>query len=244
MASILITGGNSGIGFATAQLFLAKGWKVGIVGRRSDAVSEAVKNLGAGAVGFAADVAKVSDLCRLAGEVEANLGRIDALFINAGLGEFRSLEDTDEAYYDHVMSVNLKGAFFSIQKLLPLINNPGSIVLNTSVAGNLGMGNFSAYSASKAGLRCLARSLSRELLPRGIRVNAVAPGPIDTPIYGKLGMPSEAIDPTKTAIAGMVPMQRFGTSEEVAQAVEFLATSASSFIAGIEISVDGGMTEL
>ncbi|MEN9362574.1 MAG: hypothetical protein RL095_4109 [Verrucomicrobiota bacterium] len=244
MSSILITGGNSGIGFATAQLFLAKGWKVGIVGRRADAVSDAVRSLGGGAVGFTCDVARVGELVRLAGEVEARLGGLDALFINAGLGEFRSLEDTDEAYYDHVMGVNLKGAFFSIQKLLPLLRNPGSIVLNTSVAGNLGMGNFSAYSASKAGLRCLARSLSRELLPRGIRVNAVAPGPIDTPIYGKLGMPGEAVDPTKAAIAAMVPMQRFGSSEEVARAVEFLATSASSYVAGIEISVDGGMTEL
>jgi len=244
MSTILITGGNSGIGLATAKRFASKGWTVGIVGRRADAVATAVREVGPRAVGFTADIGKVSDIVRLAGEAKAKLGTLDALFVNAGLGEFRPLEASDEAYFDHVVGVNFKGAFFTVQQLAPLLANPGAIVLNTSIAGSKGFPNFSVYSASKAAVRSLARTLSRELVPRGIRVNAVSPGPIDTPIYGKVGIPAEALPATAEAMAAQVPLQRFGTSDEVAAAVEFLATPASSFVVGIELTVDGGMSEL
>lgn len=242
--TILITGGNSGIGLAAARRFLASGHRVGIVGRRSAAVATAVKELGSQALGFTADVAKLPDLDRLAGEVGSKLGNLDSLFVNAGLGEFRSLEQVDEAYYDQVMGVNLKGAFFTIQKLLPRLRNPSTIVLNTSVAGLKGFPNFSVYGASKAGLRALARSLSTELLARGIRVNAVAPGPIDTPYMANNGVPADAVPSTQEAFAQFVPLKRLGSADEVAAAVEFLAGPASSFVVGAELAVDGGLTSL
>lgn len=243
-SSVLITGGNSGIGFAAARRFLANGARVGIVGRRGDAVAAAVRELGADAVAFTADVGRLADLDRLAREVAERLGTLDSLFVNAGFGEFRPLEASDEAFYDQVMDVNLKGAYFTIQKLLPALRSPATIVLNTSVAGIKGFPNFSVYSAAKAGLRSLARTLSTELLPRGIRVNAVSPGPIDTPIYDKLGLPGDAVAGTKAAMAQNVPMGRFGTADEVAAAVEFLSGPGSSFIAGVELLVDGGMSQL
>lgn len=242
--TILITGGNSGIGLAAARRFIASGHRVGIVGRRSAAVATAVKELGSQALGFTADVAKLPDLDRLAGEVGSKLGNLDSLFVNAGLGEFRSLEQVDEAYYDQVMGVNLKGAFFTIQKLLPRLRNPSTIVLNTSVAGLKGFPNFSVYGASKAGLRALARSLSTELLARGIRVNAVAPGPIDTPYMANNGVPADAVPSTQEAFAQFVPLKRLGSADEVAAAVEFLAGPASSFVVGAELAVDGGLTSL
>ena len=242
--TILITGGNSGIGFAAARRFIASGHRVGIVGRRATAIATAVKELGPQALGFTADVAKLPDLDRLAIEVGKRLGGLDSLFVNAGLGEFRSLEQADEAYYDHVMGVNLKGAFFTIQKLLPHLRNPSTIVLNTSVAGVKGLPNFSVYGASKAGLRALARSLSAELLARGIRVNAVAPGPIETPFLSNNGVPAEALPGTQEAFAQFVPLKRFGTADEVAAAVEFLAGPGSSYVVGVELAVDGGMTSL
>jgi NAD(P)-dependent dehydrogenase (short-subunit alcohol dehydrogenase family) len=244
MSTILITGGNSGIGLATAKRFAAKGWTVGIVGRRADAVAQAVVEVGAKAIGFTADVGKVSDIVRLAGEAKAKLGTLDALFVNAGLAEFRPLEASDEAYFDHVMNVNFKGAYFTVQQLVGLLANPGAIVLNTSITGEMGLGNVSVYSSSKAALRSLARTLSRELLPKGIRVNAVSPGPIETPIFGKMGMSAEQAQGLAAAIVGMVPMGRYGTSEEIAAAVEFLATEQSSYVAGFELVVDGGMSQL
>lgn len=242
--TILITGGNSGIGLATAQRLVAEGHRVGIVGRRAEAVQQAVAGLGSQAVGFVADVAKVAQLARLAEEVGARLGGLDGLFVNAGVGEFRSIEQTDEAFYDRTMDANLKGAFFTVQKLLPHLRNPSSIVLNTSVAGVKGFPDFSVYAASKAGLRSLARSFSTELVSRGIRVNAVAPGPIDTPIYNKLGLPAEAVAGVHAAMAGAVPLKRMGSSEEVAAAVVFLLAPDSSYVVGVELAVDGGMTQL
>lgn len=242
--TILITGGNSGIGLVTAQRLVASGTRVGIVGRRAAAVAAAVDQLGSLAVGFTADVGAVADITRLATEVSQRLGGLDGLFVNAGLGEFRNLEQTDEAYYDRVMDVNLKGAFFTIQKLAPHLHNPSAIVLNTSVAGVKGFADFSAYSASKAGLRSLARTLSTELLPRGIRINAVSPGPIDTPIFEKVGLPAEAVAGVHEAMASVVPLKRMGTSDEVAAAVEFLLSPASSFIVGVELAVDGGLSHL
>ncbi|MFM2089612.1 MAG: hypothetical protein RLZZ127_101 [Planctomycetota bacterium] len=244
MPTMLITGGNSGIGFATARHLIAKGWTVGITGRRPDAVAQAVRDLGPKAVGFTADAGSVADTRRLAEEVRSRLGTIDSLFVNAGLGEFRPLEASDEAYYDHVMGVNLKGAYFTVQLLAPLIANPGTVVLNTSIAGEVGFPNFSVYSASKAGLRSLARTLGRELVGKGIRVNAVSPGPIDTPIYGKLGLPAEVLPGMQAGMATQVPLGRFGRADEVAPVVEFLATEASSYIVGAEIPVDGGMSQL
>src|SRR3984957_1964867 len=212
----LVTGGNSGIGLATAKRFQEEGARVAISGRSKKTLDEAVKNLGNGLLAVQSDVAKLSDLDKLFAEVSQKLGKLDVLFVNAGIAKFAPLAETSESLYDEIFDINVKGAYFTIQKALPFLNDGASIILNTSVAGSTGNPGASAYSATKAALRSLARTAAAELVGRGIRVNTVAPGPIVTPILGRTGLPKEAIDEFTKRIVERVPMKRFGQPEEVA----------------------------
>ncbi len=240
----VITGGNSGIGLATAKRLQEEGARGAISGRSKKTLDEAVKTIGNGVVAVQADVAKLTDIDKLYAEVSQKLGKIDVLFVNAGVAKFAPLAETSESLYDEQFDINIKGAYFTIQKALPLLNDGASIILNTSVAGSTGFAGASAYSATKAALRSLARTAAAELVGRGIRVNAVAPGPIVTPILGRSGLPKEAIDEFTKGVTADVPMKRFGQPEEVASVVAFLASQDASYITGVEINVDGGLGQI
>ncbi len=240
----VVTGGNSGIGLATAKRLQEEGAKVAIAGRSKKTLDEAVKAIGNGVLAVQADIAKFTDVEELYGEVSRKLGKIDVLFVNAGVAKFAPLADTSESTYDEQFDINIKGAYFTIQKALPFLNDGASIILNTSVAGTKGTAGASAYSATKAALRSLARTAAAELVGRGIRVNAVAPGPIVTPIFGKTGLPQEALDDFAKDVLTRVPMKRFGQPEEVAGAVAFLASQDASYITGVELNVDGGYGQI
>jgi len=240
----VVTGGNSGIGLATAKRFQQEGAKVVISGRSQKTLDDAVKAIGNGALSIQADVANLADLDKLYKEVSDKFGRIDVLFVNAGVAKFAPLAETSESTFDEQFDINIKGAYFTIQKAVPLLKDGASIVLNTSVADSKGTIGTSAYSATKAALRSLARTAAAELIGRGIRVNAVAPGPIVTPIFEKTGLPEEAVDEFAKEIIEKVPMKRFGQPEEVAATVAFLASEDASYITGAEINVDGGLGQI
>ena len=240
----LVTGGNSGIGLATAKRLQEEGARVGISGRSKKTLDEAVKTIGNGVVAVQADVANLADVDKLYKEVSAKLGKIDVLFVNAGVAKFAPLAETSESLDDEQFDINIRGAYFTIQKALPLLNDGASIILNTSVAGSTGNAGTSAYSATKAALRSLARTAAAELVGRGIRVNAVAPGPIVTPIFGRTGLPKEAVDEFAKEVVSKVPMKRFGQPEEVTATVAFLASQDASYITGVEINVDGGLGQI
>jgi NAD(P)-dependent dehydrogenase (short-subunit alcohol dehydrogenase family) len=240
----VVTGGNSGIGLATAKRLQDEGAKVAISGRSRKTLDEAVKVIGNGLVAVQADVAKLADTDKLYAEVSQKLGKIDVLFVNAGVAKFAPLAETSEDLYDEQFDINVKGAYFTIQKALPFLNDGASIILNTSVAGQKGGAGATAYSATKAALRSLARTVAAELVGRGIRVNTVAPGPIVTPIFGRTGLPKEAFDEFAKELLARVPMKRFGQPEEVAGVVAFLASQDASYITGVEINVDGGYGQI
>jgi NAD(P)-dependent dehydrogenase (short-subunit alcohol dehydrogenase family) len=240
----VVTGGNSGIGLAAAIRLQQEGAKVAISGRSRKTLDEAVKTIGNGVLAVQSDVAKLSDVDKLFAEVSRKLGKIDVLFVNAGVATFAALADTSESAYDNLFDINIKGAYFTIQKALPFLNDGASIILNTSVADSTGTVGASAYSATKAALRSLARTAAAELVGRGIRVNAVAPGPIVTPIFGKTGLSQEAIDEFAKGITAKVPMKRLGQPEEIAGVVAFLASQDASYITGVEINVDGGLGQI
>src|SRR5438876_2823435 len=240
----VVTGGNSGIGLATAKRFQEEGARVAIAGRSKKTLDEAVKTIGNGVVAVQADVAKLADVDKLYAEVSKKLGKIDVLFVNAGVAKFAPFAETSESLYDEQFDINTKGAYFTIQKAIPFLNDGASIILNTSVVDDLGSPNTSAYAATKAALRSFARTAAAELVGRGIRVNTVAPGPIVTPIFGRTGLPQEAIDDFAKGVLTQVPMKRFGQPEEVAGAVAFLASQDASYITGVEINVDGGMGQV
>lgn len=240
----VITGGSSGIGLATAKLFIQSGAKVAITGRNQQTLDDAVQELGKAVIAVRSDVSKLSELDALFSTVSKKLGRIDVLFANAGVARFAPATDVDEQFYDELFDINVKGVFFTIQKAIPLLNDNGSIILNTSVVNQAGLPNTSIYAATKAAVRSFARSIAAELAGRGIRVNVVSPGPISTPLFGKLGLPKEAVDAFAADILSQVPLKRFGQPEEVAQTALFLASSASSYVTGVELSVDGGMGQV
>ena len=240
----VITGGNSGIGLATAKRFSEEGAKVAISGRSQKTLDEAVKYVGNGILAVKSDVAKLADLDRFYSTVAQKFGKIDVLFVNAGVAKFVPVQNADEAHYDEIFNINVKGAYFTIQKALPHLNDGASIVLNTSVAGIKGTANASVYSATKAALRSFSRTLTTELVERGIRINSVAPGPIETPIFGRVGLSKEQVDEFAQKILSSVPLKRFGQPEEVASAVAFLASSDASYITGVELHVDGGMGQI
>ena len=240
----VVTGGNSGIGLATARRLQEEGARVAISGRSKKTLDEAVKTIGNGVLAVQADVSNLADIDKLYAQVSQKLGKIDVLFVNAGVAKFAPLAETSEGTYDEQFDINIKGAYFTIQKALPLLNDGASIILNTSVADSNGAVGASAYSATKAALRSLARTAAAELVGRGIRVNAVAPGPIFTPIFGRTGLPQEAVDQFAKDVVARVPMKRFGQPEEVAGTVAFLASQDASYITGVEINVDGGVGQI
>jgi NAD(P)-dependent dehydrogenase (short-subunit alcohol dehydrogenase family) len=240
----VVTGGNSGIGLASAKRLQDEGARVAIAGRSQKTLDEAVKFLGRDTLAVQADVAKLADVDKLYAEVSNKLGKIDILFVNAGVANFASFADTTEELYDKNFDINTKGAFFTIQKALPFLNDGASIILNTSVADRKGFETTGSYAATKAALRSFARTAAAELVGRNIRVNTVAPGPIETPIFGRLGLEKPVADEIVKSFAEKVPMKRLGQPEEVAGTVAFLASSDSSFITGVEINVDGGMGQI
>ena len=240
----VITGGSSGIGLATAKLFQQAGARVAISGRNQQALDAAAKELGNGIVTVQADAGKVQDAEALFAAVNGKLGHIDVLFANAGIAKFAPVGEVSEAFYDEIFDINVKGVFFTLQKALPFLNDKASIVLNTSVVNQSGLPNTSVYAASKAAVRSLARTLAAELAGRGIRVNVVSPGPIETPIFGKMGLPKETLDAFAANVVSQMPLKRFGRPEEVAQTALFLASDASSYITGVEVNVDGGLGQV
>ncbi|MCE2733595.1 MAG: SDR family oxidoreductase [Cyclobacteriaceae bacterium] len=240
----VITGGNSGIGLATAQVFLQEGARVLITGRDEKSLQTAQQQLGNHVIALKSDITKASDLQQLFDTAQQKLGKIDILFANAGVALFAPFEQTTEEIFDANLDINIKGSFFTVQKLLPLLHENSSIIFNTSVVGVKGFPGTSAYSASKAALRSLVRTLAAELVERKIRVNAVSPGPIETPIYGRLGLPEEVVKQMGAGMQAVNPMKRFGAAHEVAKTVLFFASSDSSYITGAELAVDGGLTNL
>lgn len=240
----LITGGNSGIGLATAKLFYQEGAKVIITGRRKEVVDTAAKKIGKGAIGFTSDSSEMADIESLYRHIEEKFGTLDILFLNAGMAHFEPIESISEETFDRLNNTNFKGLYFNIKMAAPIMKNGGSILLTTSAAGHIGAANMSAYAATKAAVRSLARTLSAELLPKGIRVNGISPGPIDTPIMEKVGIPAEALEGAKAGFAAENPMKRIGTAEEIAKGALYLASDDSSFVAGIDLCVDGGLTQL
>ena len=233
----VITGGSSGIGFATAQLFVTEGAHVFITGRRQKELDEAVEAIGTNVSGVRGDVANLADLDRLYETVAMN-GRVDIVFANAGLGEFAPLGGITEEHFDRLFDTNVRGALFTVQKALPLLNDGGSIILTGSVAGVKGTPAFGVYGATKAAIRCFVRSWTVELKDRGIRSNVLSPGPIDTPLVGR-----EA-EETIQRLVSTIPMGRMGEPHEIAKAALFLACDDSSFVTGIELFVDGGRAQV
>ena len=240
----LITGGTTGIGRATAELFIQHGARVAITGQDAKRVAEAAEALGPQAIGVRADVSVAADMDALAQRLKSHFGQLDIVFANAGIAKPRPLTDVDEAHIDEQLAVNVKGVLFTVQKTLPLLRKPASIILTGSTVAELGSPNMSVYAATKAAVRSLARSLSAELAPQGVRVNVVSPGPIETPIFGKMGLPDAAVQAWAEQIGAKVPMQRFGQPQEIAKAVLFLASDDSSYMLGESILVDGGMATI
>jgi NAD(P)-dependent dehydrogenase (short-subunit alcohol dehydrogenase family) len=240
----VVTGGNSGIGLATAQRFAAEGAKVFLTGRRQAELDTAVKAVGHGAVGVQGDVSKLADLDRLYATVKEHAGRVDVLFANAGLGEFAPFGQVTEAHFDKIFDVNVRGLLFSVQKGLPLMPDGASIILNASIAAYKGSPAFSVYSASKAAVRSFARTWTTDLKARRIRVNALCPGPIDTPVFDGFGTTPEDVTALKARFVSTIPMGRMGAPAEAAAAALFLASDESSFVTGIELAVDGGRAQV
>jgi NAD(P)-dependent dehydrogenase (short-subunit alcohol dehydrogenase family) len=240
----LITGGTSGIGLETAKQFIAEGARVAVTGTNPDTLEKARSELGDSVLFIRADAGSVADQKKIAEAVKEAFGGLDAIFINAGLAEFRPIEAWDEEAFDRSYNINVKGPLFLVQALLPILANPTSIVLNTSINAHIGMPNTTVYAGSKAALLSLTKTLSGELIGRGVRVNAVSPGPVSTPLYGKLGLSSEDLQKTASAILGQIPAGRFGEPSEIAKAIVFLASDESRYTVGAELIIDGGMSTL
>lgn len=235
---VVVTGGSDGIGLATAKAFAAEGAKVYITARRKDRLDAAVSEIGNAAVGVQGDVGNVRDLERLYEQLKREQGRVDVVFANAGISESVPLDAIDEAHFDRVFGANVKGMVFTVQKALPLLASGGSVILAGSGSGSKGFAGLTIYNATKAAIRSLARTWTTELKSRGIRVNVVSPGVIDTPAIDAFLRNAPEME---SALKQMTPLGRIGAPEEVAKTVLFLASNESSFVAGVELFVDGGI---
>jgi len=240
----LITGGTSGIGLETVRQFIAEGARVAVTGRDAAALEQVQQAFGEAVLTLRSDAGDIAAQRQLAEQLQGRWPRLDILFANAGDVTHRPLEDWDESTWNQLMAVNLKGPFFLIQALLPLLANPASVILCGSTSAHIGLPQSSAYAASKAGLLSLARTLSGELAGRGIRVNGLSPGPTETPALGKLGLPPEQQAAMRQQIRELVPIGRLGSTWELAQAAVFLASDESAFMIGSELLVDGGVANL
>lgn len=241
---VLITGGSSGIGLATAQLLASQGAYVIITGRDEAKLAGALKQLGESATSIRADVAKPGDLDRLYGAVAERFGHIDVLFANAGIAPFAPIANVTEEHFDALFDINVRGLYFTVQKALPLLTEGASIVLNASVVAQSGIPNTSVYSATKAAVRSFGRTLAAELSPRGIRVNVVSPGLIETPFWQKVGLSAEEVDAFARQVVGQTPLRRAGRPDEIAAVVAFLSSDDASYFTGADLVADGGMIQV
>jgi NAD(P)-dependent dehydrogenase (short-subunit alcohol dehydrogenase family) len=240
----VITGASSGIGLATAKEFVREGAYVFITGRREPELNVAVKEIGKNVTPVQGDVSKLQDLDRLFAQIKSEKGRLDIVFANAGIAKYAPLGQTSEELFDSIFDINVKGAFFTVQKALPLLSDGASIIVASSVVGSKGLSSNSVYGATKAALRSFARTWTTDLKGRGIRVNAISPGTIDTPGLNDLLASAEAGQERVKVISNAVPLGRFGRPEEIAKAVVFLASDDSSYVAGAEFFVDGGFAQV
>lgn len=241
---VLVTGGSSGIGLEAAKLFQAEGAYVAVTGRSQGSLAGAQEVLGSSALVLPSDAGRLSDIRALAATLKANWGKLDVLVLNAGTATPGPMELTSEAAFDDAVATNFKGVFFTMQQMLPLMAAGGAIVVTTSITNQLAEKYFSVYAACKAALRSLVAGLAVELHPQGIRVNAVSPGPIDTPMYGRLGLPPEDLQRILEGVVQKSPAKRLGTSADVAKAILFLASDDAAYVVGEELIVDGGMSLL
>jgi len=237
----LVTGGTTGIGAATVAALAERGAKVISTGRNPETLERARASAPSNTEVIASDASKLDEIRKLAEHIRTQYGKLDGVVLNAGIAPFMPLEAWDESSFDALFAINVKGPFFLLQQLEPLLAEGASVVFNTSVVRDVGMPGAAPYGATKGALRSMVRSLSVELAPKGIRVNAVAPGPIETPIYGKLGMPQEQLDGFSAHLSSRVPLGRFGSASDVAAAFAFLLSTESRFITGEELNVDGGL---
>src|SRR2546425_2540072 len=240
----LITGGNSGIGLATAKEFVSEGAYVFITGRRDLELAAAVKEIGHDVTGVQGDVSTLSDLDRLFAQIKREKGRLDTVFANAGGAKSAAIGKITEEHYHSIFDINVKGLLFTVQKALPLLRDGASIILNASIAGSKGLEGLSVYSATKAAVRSFARGWTVDLKARKIRVNAISPGPIDTPGINSLGLSEQQIEEFKKNMVASVPLGRMGAADEIAKAALFLASDDSSYVTGVELFVDGGMAQI
>jgi len=241
----VITGANSGIGLATAKLFLSQGAKVVLTGRRQKALDDATKELNGEFITVLGDVANKADNDKIIDKTVEKFGKIDVLFLNAGVVKTPTpTSEVTEDHYDDIFNINVKGPILTVKKALPHLKDGASILFTNSIVHQKGFDNMSVYSASKGALRAYARVLTSEVKERKIRVNSIAPGPIETPIYSKMELPENVVEEMGQGFAQMVPLQRFGKSEEVANAALFLASEDASYINGVELEVDGGLSQI
>lgn len=241
---VLVTGGNSGMGLEAAKEFVREGAEVFITGRNESTLKAALKELGPKAKMAVSDSGSLKDIAKLAETLQKEWGHLDAAFINAGVAQFVPLEELTEQHFDETFNINVKGPLFLVQKIAPLFKNGGSIVLNGSVVAQMGFPGTTVYSATKAAVVNLAKTLSTDLMSKNIRVNTLSPGPIDTPIFARMGGTADEVQQAHESMASMVPLKRLGTVNEIAKTVLFLASTDSSFIVGSDISVDGGIAQL
>ena len=237
----IITGGNSGIGLAAGILFAEEGAKVAVTGRNPESVKNAAEQIGKGSLGIVSDVTDLNSITTTYEQVTKAFGKIDVLVINAGVAESAPLAEFTEQQFDNIVDVNFKGAFFSVQRALPYLNDGASIILTSSSLNEKGFAGYAAYGASKAAVRSLARNFSADLMDRDIRVNVLSPGGMDTPFYGRSGASAEEVAGIKSYMSSLIPLKRLGKPEEAAEAFLFLASDSSKYMIGSELSIDGGV---
>jgi NAD(P)-dependent dehydrogenase (short-subunit alcohol dehydrogenase family) len=237
----LITGGTTGIGLATARVFAAEGAKVIVTGRNAESLAAARKELGVAAEVIASDASDKEQIRSLVEQIRRSHGKIDVLFLNAGIAKFAPVSDTPDDLIEEQLRVNYIGPFLALREALPLLGKGASVIVNSSLVTHRGLPASAAYAASKAAVRALAFVSASELAPRGIRVNVVSPGPIETPIFGKMGLPREALEAFQTQTKARIPLERFGAAEEVARTALFLASDEASYVSGQDLGVDGGL---